>query len=212
MKTRFVLIALCVLSVVTAGFSDARDFGFRPLRNKIRYKEDYFRLYNQWLYSDLDSVSRNIFFLEAAYAMPYDHPIKALTPITNETQYEKYKNMLMAKICALLTQEYITYGYFYMKEHIYFFNREFFRDYLDGYEIAEKYFRDAKGYWDQARTYARTAADFRGWRTGLISFEDDIHRINSGVLDYDKVITNLFARIERNRRDISLHGTDFVTN
>ncbi|MCX7882794.1 MAG: hypothetical protein N2314_06195 [Brevinematales bacterium] len=192
------LLGVCV----SWGWTESSDYGFKPLRNKIRTKEDYFRLFNQWLYQDMDSISRNIFFLELAYVMPYDHPIKALTPITNEMQYLHYQYLLMMQICQLLTQSYIDYGYMYMKEHIYFFNEEFKTNYLQGYEIAEFYFTKAKEYWDQTVTYAMKAYETRWYKTDLLYMEDMVYRIRDGDLNYYKVINNLMFRIARNREEI----------
>lgn len=170
------------------------------MHQKIYYKEDFYRLYNEWLYPDTDSVSRNIYFLEMAYISPFDHPIRALTPITNDIQYERYKNLLMMHICALLTKGYIDYGYLYMKEHIYFFNAEYKKDYLDGYDISEYYFNHAKNYWDKTLDYAAGADRIKGFKTDFIYIEDELYRIESGNLDYYKVVTNLLDRINANRR------------
>jgi len=195
-------IILGILVVCVSLWADSSDFGFKPLRNKIRTKEDYFRLFNQWLYQDMDSISRNIFFLELAYVMPYDHPIKALTPITNEYQYLHYQYLLMMQICQLLTQSYIDYGYMYMKEHIYFFNKEFKTNYLQGYDIAEFYFTKAREYWDQALSNAMMAYETRWYKTDLLYMEDMVYRIRNGDLNYYKVIDNLMYRIARNREEI----------
>lgn len=196
----FILTFICVSATL---YGNSKSFGYRPMHEKIHYKEDFFRLYTQWLYSDLDSVSRNIYFLELAYVVPFDHPIKALAPITNETQYELYKSQLMTRICTLLTQEYINYGYFYMKEHIYFFNREFFKDYLDGFDIAEYYFKSARGYWELAIENAQKADSIKGYKTGLLSMEDEVIKIKTGTLNYFKVLDNLNNRIKRNRQEIA---------
>ncbi len=208
---KIIIPIIMVFIIISSFFSDSHaaesDFGYQPLHQKIHYKEDFFRLYNQWLYSELDSVSRNIFFLELAYSVPFDHPIKALTPITNDVQYERYRNLLMTHICTLLTQEYINYGYMYMKEHIYFFNSDFKDEYLEGYDIAEFYFNQAKKYWDQAIQYGQAADNINGFRTDLEAMEDEIYRMKTGNLNYYKVIDNLMMRINRNRSEIeSLQG------
>ncbi len=204
MKTILKLSLLFIFFILSTviSYSNPADFGYQPLRDKIRYKEDFFRLYNQWLYSDMDSVSRNIFFLELAYSVPNDHPIRAITYITNEIQYERYKDLLMTHICRLLTQEYINYGYLYMKEHIFFFNKEFKKEYLDGYDIAEFYFTQARKYWDQAIGFAQAADGIKGYRTDLENMEDEVYRMKTGDLNYYKVIDNLFVRINRNRSEI----------
>lgn len=183
-------------------FSDFKDFGYKPLREKIKYKEDFFRLYNVWLYKDLDSISRNIYFLELAYVVSFDHPIRALIPITNEIQYERYKNILMMYITLMLTKEYIDYAYMYVKENIYFYNEEFFKDYLDGYDIAEHYLKCASKYWEEALNFARIADSIKGYRTELHYMEDQLYRIKINDLNYEKIINNLMSRINKNREKI----------
>jgi hypothetical protein len=190
--------------VLTLFFSNLQagenDFGFKPMHQKIHYKEDFYRLYNEWLYPDADSVSRNIYFLEMATVVPFDHPIRALVPITNDIQYERYKSLLMMHICSLLTKEYIDYGYLYMKEHIYFFNSEYKKDYLGGYDIAEYYFNHAKNYWDKTIDFANRAYNIKGYKTELMYIEDELYRVETGGLDYYKVVNNLMDRINSNRR------------
>lgn len=208
-----ILVLLCGLLLFGAAYGDISDYSFRPMREKIRTKEDFLRLYNTWLYADLDSVSRNIYFLELATVVPFDHPIKALTVITNEMQYERYKNLIMMHLCRMLTQEYINYGYFYMKEHLYFFNEEFKKDYLDGYDIAEFYFTKSREYWNQALGYAQAADAVVGWRLDLHYYEDEIYKIKTGELDYYKVLDNLMTRIQNNRDEIvQMWGTNDLTN
>lgn len=194
------LLAVLVFILQSVSFSGVKDFGYQPMHEKIHYKEDFYRLYNEWLYSDPDSISRNIYFLEMAEVVPFDHPIKALTTITNDTQYERYKKLLMMHICSLLTKGYIDYGYLYMKEHIYFFNAEYKKDYLDGYDIAEYYFRHAKNYWDMTMDYANSAGNIKGFKTDMLYMEDELFRIQTGDLDYYKVVDNLLNRISNNRK------------
>jgi hypothetical protein len=196
------LFCFILLMLFSSAYSNSSDFNFRPMHEKIHYKEDFFRLYNQWLYQDLDSISRNIYFLELAYVVPYDHPIKALTVITNEIQYEHYKNMLMMHICVMLAQEYINYGQMYVKDHLYFFNEEFKKEYQDGYDIAEFYFNCSRRYWVEAVDFAKKADAVLGYRTSLQYMEDEIYRIKTLDLNYDKVIDTIMAKINKNRQEI----------
>lgn len=201
-----VLLAMFFFSFILTGSlsADSSEFGFKPQRQKLQTKEDFLKLYTKWLYPDLDSVSRNVYFLELAFISGYNHPIQALTPITNEVQFNRYKYMLQMHICVLLTQEYINYGYLYMKEHIYFYNQEFKKDYQDGYDIAEFYFKCARKYWDIALEQAESAAEIAGAanKTDLFAMEDEIVKIKTGDLDYYKVLDNLMARINRNRAEM----------
>jgi len=203
---KLIIIYFIILPSIT--FPWLKDYGFKPLREKIRYKEDFIRLYNQWLYSDLDSISRNIFFLELAYCVPFDHPIKALIPITNTLQYEKYKNLIMMHICLLLTQAYIDYAKMYIKENIYFFNEEFKNDYIDGYLIAEKYIKDAHKYWLKTKDYAYNAKSIKEFKMDNdfyiyhLNLEDEAYKILNNLIKYDKVIRLMLEKIEKNKQTI----------
>ena len=205
-RLMFFFITLFVFS--SSLFADLDDFGFKPLPRKLRYKEDFFRLYNRWLYADEDSISRNIFYLELAFAMPFDHPIKALVPITSKRQYQKYKDLLMMQISMLLTKQYLILGNYYMKEKIYFFNREFFKDYLLGFDVAELRYKEGLDYWHYALKYAKKADAIRGVHMDLrfwgknFDYEDLLYKIKTGKIDYNKVIQQRLARVRKNRNFI----------
>lgn len=194
---------------VSAGIE---DYGFRPIREPMHTKEDFFTKYVAHLVSTPDYVSRNIFFLELAYTIQWDDPIRALVPCTNEIQYEKYQNLLMMHICLMLTREYINYGYLYFKEHIYWYNFDYVsgETYLKGYQVAEKYFNDARHYWDQTIHFAQMADSYTGWHmndnfTGIhIPFEDEVYKIKTGDPHYDfyAIIDNLMGRLQRNRAEV----------
>ena len=95
-----------------------------------------------------------------------------------------------------------------MKEHIYFYNREFFTNYMEGYAIAEKYFIDARNYWAKTIDFAKTADSIKGWHLdGEFQgrhkpFENTLFRIKTGDLNYYKIIDNLLYRINKNRKII----------
>ncbi|OHD55359.1 MAG: hypothetical protein A2Y33_04060 [Spirochaetes bacterium GWF1_51_8] len=207
MKRLFLLYGLLFLSLPLV-FADKKDFKFEQVPDYYRYKEEFLQIFNQWLYADQDNISRNIFFLEAAFCVPFDDPIKALVPITDPNQYKKYQNLVMMHISRLLTQAYIDYGYLFMKEHIYFFNHEFLTNYIEGYDIAEFYFGEARKYWNIAIDYAQKADAYKGYKINLsmygyhFDFEDELYKIKTGLLNYHKVIDNLMYRIDRNRKTI----------
>ncbi len=205
---RIGLIVLVFVSLFSVAHGDFDDFGFKPLARKLRYKEDFFRLYNRWLYADEDSISRNIFFLELAFAVPFDNPIKALVPITSKKQYEKYKDLLMMQISMLLTKQYLILGNYYMKEKIYFFNREFFKDYLLGFDVAELRYKEGLDYWHYALKYAKKAdaihgvhMDLRFWGKNF-DYDDLLYKIKTGEINYNKVIQQRLARVRKNRNYI----------
>lgn len=201
----YIISLVIVLATALTASAGIEDYGFRPIREPMRYKEDFFTKYAAHLVHNPDYVTRNIFLLECAYAMPWDDPIRALSPVTNEMQYAKYQNLLMMHICIMLTKEYIAFGYLYFKENIYWYNRDYFTNYLTGYDVAEKAFTDARNYWNLAVHFAQMADSYRGWRmndnfNGIhIPFEDEVYRIKTSDLNYYPVIDDLMRRLTRNQ-------------
>lgn len=205
MKRTALAFAFLLFAFSAAWSYDMPDYTFVPVHEKIRFKEDYYQLAADWLYADLDSVSRNIYYLEIATVMCFRPAIQALVPITNEMQYARYSNLIEMDICRLLTRYYIEYGNEYMKEHLYFFNREFYTNYTEGWAIAEKYYKDARAWWDKAVDYAKAADAIRGWRLDNdfygrhIPWENTLERIKSGDLNYYKIVGMRLAKIDENR-------------
>lgn len=205
---KHVILILLFSALALPCSASLREYSFKPMREKIRYKEEFYQLYAEWLYADFDSITRNIWFLELASVVPFDHPIKALVPVTNEMQYARYQNLVNMDICRLLTKAYLDFANQYMKEHIYFYNAEFMSNYLEGYEIADAYFDQAKNWWDKAVTFAQAADTYKGWRIDgdfrghHFNFENTMYRIKSGDLNYYKVIAMRKERVAKNRKII----------
>lgn len=207
MKNRMWIVAALFLLFASSLFAALTDYGFQPMNTIVNSKEDFLELYTATLYADTDTVSRNIYYLELAYTFPYDDT--PLICVTNEVQTEKYEYLLMMHICVLLTQEYINFGYLYMKEEPYFFNEMLFEDYLQGYEVAEYYFNHARNWWVEAIEFAQGADEYVGvdldnnyWGYNF-DFEDELYQIKTGDLDYYEVVDDLLERIDENRQTIS---------
>ncbi len=198
---RISFIFYFALFSVPITFADLKDYGFKPLPKQIHTVEDFFRLYTEWLGPTRDSISRNIYFLELALIYPFDHPIKALTPITNKTQWDRYRYLILMHLNAMLTKAYLDLGWQYYKEHLYFFNGEFKKEYLKGYEIAEFYFQSALTYWQRAKKLAKMADSIKGqmYKTDLIYIEDECKRIVNGDIYYDESINRLLKELRKNR-------------
>lgn len=202
---RKIFFIILVLLTVNLSFAEGlKDWGFKPLRKRLKYVEDLYRLYVEWLYPNTDSISRNIYFLELAMALPFDHPIKALTPITNPTQWIRYKYLIRMHTAVLLTKAYIDFAMQFYKPHVYFFNTQYKKEILDGYDVAEAYLKSAKGYWNIAKKYATKAYEIKGeeYKTQLIYIEDELNKIINGEIYYDETIARLLQNIKENRKKI----------
>jgi len=181
----------------------------QPVPKRLDTKEDLIKLDSQTLNQNekQDAIAHNIYFLELALTMPFDHPIKALIHITDEKIYQKYQCALYAHINQRLADEYIQYGTLFNKENIYFYNKDFHEDYLDGYDIAEFYFRSALIYRRRAVEYAQKARKILGELNpnkdqSLIDFDQKIYMLTNDPFDFEEIYQNLLSRLQKNRERI----------
>lgn len=189
-------------------FADVSDFMVQPVPRKLNTKEDLISLDNQSLSQNerQDILARNIYFLELALVMPFANPIKALIRITNETQYQKYQLAIEAHINNRLADQYTQYGLLYYKPNVYFFN-EFYEEYLDGYDIAEFYFKSAFTYRQRAAEIADRARDIPGELNPnkdqtLIDFDQQIYTLTNDPYDYQEIFLKLLEELQENRERI----------
>lgn len=185
-------------------FSDLKEFKFKPINKRLKYVEDFFQIYNEWLYQDLDNISRNIYFLELAWSLPFDHPIRALTPINDETHWERYKLLVKTHIALLLTKNYLDFGKQFYKENIYFYSKEYEKELLEGYDIAETYFKMALSWFKTAKEYAEKVSTFdpHMYATTLHYMEDQYRKLLKGEIYYEVTISRLLEKISRNREKL----------
>jgi len=208
-----VLAIFLLVSINTIAKGDSKDFNFKPVDKRLKYVEDFFNLYNEWLYQDTDNISRNIYFLELAWVLPFDHPIRALTPISNEVHWQRYKYLIKMHIAVLLAKNYLDFGKQFYKENIYFYSKEYEKELLDGYEIAESYFKSALGWFKIAKKYANLVSEYDPYLYGttLYYMEDEYKKIMNGEIYYDVVVNRLLNKIKENRNKLkSLKDFDWV--
>lgn len=195
---------LILINIPVICFSNSEDFKLKPLNKRLKYVEDFFKIYNEWLYGDLDSISRNIYFLELAWVLPFDHPIRALTPISNEIHWQRYKLLLKMHIALLLTKNYLDFGKQFYKDNIYFYSKEYEKELLEGYEIAETYFKSALKWFEIAKKYANMVAIYNSqvYRTTLYHIEDEWQKLLNNEIYYDVTIKRLLKKISQNREKL----------
>lgn len=195
------LLGILLFLLPNLCFSDSEDFKFKPINKRLKYVEDFFQIYNEWLYQDLDDISRNIYFLELAWSLPFDHPIRALTPISNETHWQRYKLLIKMHIALLLTKNYLDFGKQFYKENIYFYSKEYEKELNEGYDIAETYFKSALGWFEIAKKYAKMTSmyDSQKYATTLYYVEDELKKLLSDEIYYDVTIKRLLKKISQNR-------------
>lgn len=194
-------LVLCFFPVVPVQ-GDADDFGFKPLRRKLRYVEEFYLLYTQNHMASTDSTGRNLMYLKYALQSPFIHPIQALCVIKTREDHRKYRILLRTRINFLLAKGYVQYGYRWDKEEVYYFNQEYAKDLKDSFDIAEAYYKAALKFWEETKRLAALAAADRTRLHGAVieAIADEAQRIHHGLVRYEKTIRFRLREVERKRR------------
>jgi hypothetical protein len=168
----------------------------------VTYKEQYYRLYHLHYIQYPDDTMENIYWLEQAMKADFCNPLYALALIENETQYEKYRYLFNMHLNLKMIEQYIFLGNKWNKRNVYFYNAPWKEQNLESLETAEKCFRTALQYWTAATEWAGKARERRFYFINLqkVQFwEDEAFRIETGALDYEKIINRELASLQKVR-------------
>jgi hypothetical protein len=163
---------------------------------KILYAEQWYNLVHRHLYEDPDSTLENIYYLERALRADFANPLNALTVIRNENEWTRYRALFRMHVNLLLVQQTLLLGANYDKQNAYFYNYPWKGANLDSLDKAEKIYQTAIGYWNDAQTYSAQATNTPPlWLDGLQAWTDEQWRIETGDLNYQKIIQKQLDRL-----------------
>jgi hypothetical protein len=168
----------------------------------VTYKEQYYRLYHLHLIQYPDDTMENIYWLEKALKADFCNPLYALALIENETQYEKYRYLFTMHLNLKMIEQYLFLGNKWNKRKAYFYNAPWKEQNLESLETAEKCYRAALLYWTAAAECAGKARERRFYFINLQRvqlWEDEALRIETGALDYEKIISRELALLQKVR-------------
>ena len=168
----------------------------------VTYKEQYYRLFHLHLNKQPNNTLENIYWLEMALKADFANPLHALALIENETQWEKYQYLFQMQINLKLIEQHLFLGNKWNKRRAFFYNAPWKRQNLESLEIAETCYRAALYYWEAAKEWAEKATErrFRWINLERVqNWEDTAFRIESGRLDYGKIINRELASLQRVR-------------
>ena len=175
-------------------------FTMTPLFSyKIRFAEQFYRLYHLHLYQNSDNSLENIHWLEQALKADFCNPLYALAKIDNKEEWRHYRYLFKMHANLKLVELYRTLGSRYDKRIAYFYNAPWKRQNLESLETAETMFRLSLYYWRQAISWVQKLG-FSPYHLGEIQlWEDERVRIQSGELDYRDIIEEDLERLRRVR-------------
>jgi hypothetical protein len=175
----------------------------------VTYKEQFYRLYHLHYIQYPDDTAENIYWLEKAIKADFANPLYAFARIADETEWEKYRSLFMMHVNLKLIEQYLYLGNKWNKRDAYFYNAPWKEQNLESLEIAEKCFRTALSYWEDARKWAEKSLDrrFRWINLKNIQFwEDEAARIGDSSLDYEKTINRELALLQSVREKFQALG------
>jgi hypothetical protein len=144
----------------------------------------------------------NIWYLEMALKADFANPLHALALIENETEWEKYTYLFNMHINLKLIEQYLFLGNKWNKRRAYFYNAPWRNQNLESLETAETCYRTALYYWDAAKEWAERAQNRRFRWINLVRvqyWEDEAFRVETGDLDYSKIINRELTLLQRVR-------------
>ena len=166
---------------------------------KIEYAEQFYELYHQHFYRYPEDSAENIWYLSMALRSPFANPANALAEISDEKEWEKYRNLFVMHMYLRITDEYLALAAEYDKFNAYFYNYPWKSANLDSLRTAEAYYGLAMESWNLAESYSMVAREsrFRWINLEEIQYwEDEAFRIETGDLDYRDIIEAHLARLE----------------
>ena len=128
-------------------------------------------------------------------------------------------------LSLLLTKEYINYANRFDKEVIFWYDHSYKQELMDGYQVAEEGYVNAKYYWHKTKQYARLCYQSRDMYlqgSQMAQIQDEAHKIiltdsttplnqeninlnhRTSYLDYryDDILEQRLADLEKKRQDL----------
>jgi hypothetical protein len=177
----------------------------------VTYKEQYYRLYHLHHIQYPDDTMENIYWLEQAMKADFANPLYALALIEDEIQYEKYRYLFNMHLNLKMIEQYLFLGNKWNKRNAYFYNAPWKEQNLESLETAETCYRTALYYWDAALEWVEKAQEKRFYFIHLprIQFwEDEALRIETGELNYNKIINRELDSIQKVREKFQGMGSE----
>jgi hypothetical protein len=167
---------------------------------RILYKEQYYKLYHEQLYHYPEDTMESMYYLEQALKADFANPLYALAKIDNPTEWERYRYLFTMHVNLRLVYLSLTLASKYDKRVAYFYNEPWERQNLESLQTAEKIYTSALGYWNEAKKWSAQAWTLRGVHLEKIQeWEDENLRIETGDLDYEKIVGEQLDRLARVR-------------
>lgn len=166
---------------------------------KLRYKEEFYRLYYLPHYSSQTDYNRNIFWLQIAMSAAFAPPIQALAICETEEEYQKYQILLKMHLNYLIAKNHVFIAARYDKHKPLWFNRRYKKDILKSLDIAEYHYLCAQNYWEEVLRYKQEAETIKKTRIKIDFLEDMIYKIDTDDVNYRRVTDRQLNKLKKTR-------------
>ena len=174
---------------------------------KILYAEQWYELYHQELYQTPDACMENIYYLEQALKSDFANPLNALGRVNTRQEWALYRDLFRVHVDLALIHQYLELGSNFDKRKAYFYNYPWKSANLDSLKTAEKVYKVAFGYWDQAVFWAQKAKAYPYLQIGGLEYwSEEAWRVQTGELNYKEIIQRQLNRLESVRKKFEAMG------
>ena len=167
----------------------------------VKYKEDYYKLFHVHYQQYPDDVMENIYWLEQAVKADFCNPLYAPCKINSQDEWEKYRYLFMMHVNLKLIEQHLRLGRTYDKKSVNFYDAPWKDLYIENLEKTLSCYQAGLYYWQEAKLGAEKAGTkkFRFMNLQDIQYwEDERERINTGSLDYEKILNREIERVQKN--------------
>lgn len=193
---RLILAATLLLAVSASAFA-----------YKLIYKEQLYPLIQYQLYMYPEDWAENIQWLDMALHADFANPLYAIARISNDKEWEFYRDLFMMHLNLQMVVQYLQWGNEYNKQEAYFYNYPWKAQNLDSLNTAEGMFKYALNYWTEAKKWSDKAAAFKWMSLPRIQYwQDESDRIQSGDLDYRKIVDKFLTKLDQVRKTFQQMG------
>ena len=167
----------------------------------VKYKEDYYKLFHVHYQQYPDDVMENIYWLEQAVKADFCNPLYAPCKINSQDEWEKYRYLFMMHVNLKLIEQHLRLGRTYDKKSVNFYDAPWKDLYIENLEKTLSCYQAGLYYWQEAKLWAEKAGTkkFRFMNLQDIQYwEDERERINTGNLNYEKILNREIERVQKN--------------
>ncbi len=203
------VILLCVIHLN----GQISQFKSVPARNRIKYAEDFYKLYKMKMHYNTDNLLANIHWLQLALYAKFDHPIRAMALIRNKQEHLKYKRLFRMRINFLIMKSYLMLGRRYDKKNLYYFNKKYKKELLSGFQIARVYYKRASHYWERAVKWANSAWKLKHYHlkgSEVDKMQNQMFKIvkKNKWINHAPVIQRLLEKLEQKEKILTKDDND----